>query len=446
MSANLSTLSVDDEQELENAGILLGPITGTKRKVSAAFLSPESSRSGSSSSSSSASATVSIITPPLSPDTYITLPSSDESIDALEYMGFTQRTAADIFTRFSDRHQAGNRDSLLDYAVSHVAQLRTMSNMSRSEALRRMGLRPEFRDAVLNPRFDDIFGTRGLLFWTQDTLKLRFRSMQLLRRRLRAGAARERRNRTRVRRTPGAAYDPIPGPAGRPAVGGAITATISSGTQFLPAACVEVTQAGQDLPGHRILYNGKAVSEMLDNDFIREDGTVNMNALLSAAGGDFNSLALALYWTPQKDVAEKYRDYAADRATDSETWLIKIQVPQAFIDTLNMHGLYFGNDWKEFVWTCRGMKIIPANLAWLLNGDGIEGHTCHRRTDALTAIPRQDIQRTMTRDDFVMSALNGGARQWVLTNIQQHAEAMGVAIRGKIHIDVFGPRRSPTAR
>ncbi|GIK03562.1 hypothetical protein Aspvir_007634 [Aspergillus viridinutans] len=75
-----------------------------------------------------------------------------------------------------------------------------------------------------------------------------------------------------------------------------------------------------------------------------DDGSIDMTSLSTPAGGDFNSSFNAHYWTPQKDTAERYREWAARRSPDSETCLIQIQVSNAFIERLRSAGIWFSAD------------------------------------------------------------------------------------------------------
>lgn len=53
-----------------------------------------------------------------------------------------------------------------------------------------VGLKKEFQDAILDPRFISIFGTESVKFWIKDTLESRYRSLAKLQRRRRNSASR----------------------------------------------------------------------------------------------------------------------------------------------------------------------------------------------------------------------------------------------------------------
>lgn len=99
--------TANELQVLEQAGIFKGNPSGGKRKVSARLLTPsDSDASGSVSSSSSGASSASLrlkgfISP--SSDKDFELPTDQESIAALEFMGFTQATAQEIYQRWETR-------------------------------------------------------------------------------------------------------------------------------------------------------------------------------------------------------------------------------------------------------------------------------------------------------------------------------------------------------
>src|SRR3954454_18365156 len=96
-------LSFEETRALEKDLVFLGsniPSTSGKRKVSGTLLTPPSSQ-GRVSRSSSSSASVRFRSFNSSPDFTLDLPQSAISVAALEFIGFTAETAADIFRRFA---------------------------------------------------------------------------------------------------------------------------------------------------------------------------------------------------------------------------------------------------------------------------------------------------------------------------------------------------------
>lgn len=149
--------TAEEQQFLEQAGIFKGNPSGGKRKVSAMLLSPPSSdSSGSVSSSSSGSSSASLrlrgFVSPTSTKEF-ELPVDQESVAALDFMGFTQATAEEIYQRWESRpedypysfldHVAGQFQSRSQADLSH-AEFMTVSQQNSQSNLRILGDRNSF--------------------------------------------------------------------------------------------------------------------------------------------------------------------------------------------------------------------------------------------------------------------------------------------------------------
>ena len=103
------------------------------------------------------------------------LPQSPISVAALEFIGFTAETAAEIFRRFTSRPDPNiNPDDLLDYVYGHTLILNTdrYRDYPPAQAMRQIVLTQQMQDAILDPQFSKIFGTETLRFWIDDTLRI----------------------------------------------------------------------------------------------------------------------------------------------------------------------------------------------------------------------------------------------------------------------------------
>lgn len=129
--------TADELQALEQAGIFKGKAFGGKRKVSARLLVPSDSDSyGSMSSSSSSASSASLrlrgfINPSSAKN--FELPTDQESVAALEYMGFAQATAQEIYQRWESRPDPEqNPYSFLEYAAGQFEN-RNQGDLSHSD-------------------------------------------------------------------------------------------------------------------------------------------------------------------------------------------------------------------------------------------------------------------------------------------------------------------------
>lgn len=139
--------TADELQVLEQAGIFKGNPFGGKRKISARLLTPSDSDSyGSLSSSSSGASSASLrlkgfIDPSSAKD--FELPTDKESVAALEFMGFTQATAQEIYQRWEARpdpeqnpypfleHASGQLENRKQGDLSHADFMTVSQNLKR---------------------------------------------------------------------------------------------------------------------------------------------------------------------------------------------------------------------------------------------------------------------------------------------------------------------------
>jgi hypothetical protein len=92
-----------------------------------------------------------------------------ESAEALEYIGFTQETADEIWSNFQQL-PPDSPDDLLSYIQGHIEGCDT-NGLSDRDALTKMGLSTDFKDRLLDPNFSSLFFTEKLKFWVTDFLQ-----------------------------------------------------------------------------------------------------------------------------------------------------------------------------------------------------------------------------------------------------------------------------------
>lgn len=105
------------------------------------------------------------------------IPMTITSRAGLEYIGFEAKTARRIFDQWSS---VPDRDddpcSFWDCVLGHISRLKDeeLRNLPPAEAMKRLGVRKDVRDRILNPRFKRIFQTASLVHWVVDTLRVSF--------------------------------------------------------------------------------------------------------------------------------------------------------------------------------------------------------------------------------------------------------------------------------
>ncbi|KAF3397186.1 hypothetical protein DPV78_007444 [Talaromyces pinophilus] len=129
-----------------------------------------------------------------------------------------------------------------------------------------------------------------------------------------------------------------------------------------PQAHVTVNSNLEILPNHIYLYKDKALENCATpNPLIDDDGNNLLRPLVTYRDGDLNCLTAGFYWSPEKEEAEEYFQYAARRCPLAITCIIRNQVPQSFIDSLRMEELWYSLEWKEYVWTYKKCVLSRTN-------------------------------------------------------------------------------------
>ena len=354
LPSNCGEFSPDEIRALEEDRIFLPSAVPGKRKVSATLLAPPSSQdsgygSVSGSSSSGSSASVRFRSFNSSHNDTLDLPESAYSTAALEFIGFTSEMASEILANWTSRPDPNqNPDDLIDYVLAHPHRLSSplYQNYSLAQAMVALGLTQEFRDALLDPGFTMIFLTETPQYWIRDTLRVNYLTLLQLQRCLNNYAKRSLAKKAK-RGSLDAIFQSAASSSSKkePPIA---TMTTTSDDHNLPQSCVMVQSPSPILQNHYVLYKAKAAAEM--EDWIKEDGTLDMALFSSNRGCDFNWAGEAWYWTLEAETAELYRAWASRRSPYSDTWTIRIQVPKMFVDGLQQIELWYSRDWKEFVW------------------------------------------------------------------------------------------------
>jgi len=364
-------------------------------------------------------------------------------VSALEWIGFNNETAEKIISHYASRPDPDqNPDELLDYVYSHVRGKSQQQDRPAIETMASMGLRQDFQNALTDPRFESIQGTETLRFWIEDTLRINYLTMIVLQGRLKKTAELIKAGKKKGKRAslPHAAsiFQPEASSSQSPSTTATLSMTAANQSipeqHNLPATYVSVEAAGPILHDHVVLYKARAACDM--EDLILEDGRFNLSSLQTYSGGDFNHLRGAWYWTPERECAETYREWVERRCPWSETWVIRIQAPKACFNTLKHEELWYGYDWKEYLWHCRKKRPPPSKYdKFWESADLVKGHICTKVSSVVLHVKKEKLQTAIT-DDFVMT-LAGGAKatQWVFMKDTSFGLILEQAL-GKTHIDI----------
>lgn len=437
-------LTGEEINNLVNDNLVLQQTTAGKRKVSAAFLTPPTTNAPTASGSSSGLSVRHVSGSQAAAGGFFDLPHSLDSAETLEVCGFNTFTANQIFSNFVNK-PVDSPDTLVGYAIAHVASINGFSpyiiNTPMSQLLTNIGFSNAMKQIFAKPEHDDVVKTQTLHYWVVDTIRGNYHAIEILQARVKDAARNIDANRKQGKK---AKVEAPPPP----------TATISgpSRSSHFPVPHVMVTAAPEPKEGHVYLMKGKSLGEMWHKpgepalNFIGDNGEVNLSTISSNTGGDWNGSRRKYYFTPDLEIAEKYREWAADRFKHLESWIIHAQVPKTYTDSLKRQDLWWGFDFRWFTWLSRRGEAIKPNspMRKYDQAELLVGHTA--RSPFIAGINEARVQTEFNEEDLLFTPGGSKAHQWVFD--WECTIPLSQRLRGNIHIDVFDPkvRRSyPTA-
>ena len=433
-------LDFEDIQALQDDQLVLPQVAGGKRKVSAAFLTPPASDiSSSSSSSATSTASVRFRNIATASGTF-DLPDRIESVAAVEWCGFAPNAAFELYSRYANRPDPQNNpDEVIDYMLADILSADRRNELSPAESMNRMGLSVMTQAAIMDPLHEDVRGTETITSWVLETISINWKTLLHLKSKLKAAAVRSRAKK-KPKINVGAVFPPqqqqqAPSPSHTATVQSTL-ADLSMEHNLPRAHVAVVTAPPAELPNHVVLYKAKAAVEM--EEWINEDGRVRIGGLLTYGGGDFNPELPAYYWTREKATADQYHKFATRRCPYSEIWMIQVQLPESFIDSLRTRELWYGHDWKEFVWYCRKKKIPPSKYDEYCNPGGVDlikGHVCKTKSCFITNVDRNVVQSFLNEGNLLYNPGGQKSTQWAFVQTDSSAR-FAREIKGKIHIEV----------
>lgn len=118
-----------------------------------------------------------------SSDTMFDLPIRLESIESLEYIGFENFAAVEIYERWANRP-----DTLYEYVKGHLDEQNSarFDGLSALETMRKLDVKNDIAEAILDPVYNIIHETQSLFYWIEDTMDISWFTLQTILERLKA--------------------------------------------------------------------------------------------------------------------------------------------------------------------------------------------------------------------------------------------------------------------
>ncbi len=275
---------------------LIQPATRRRRQISSSLMFSEASSSSDNSADSGIGITPSFIVPE-----YI------ESVETLEYIGWGEEKAADIWAQWEIVEQAqsienGLQYGFLEYALTAIPYLKPEDRQEDWDAeMLNWGVGAELRAAIMDEVYTNIRLTESAQYWVKDTMEIRYLSLERLQRES------QMRARTSVTSTNNA-----------------------TGNRNNPAVTIQLATSST-VPRRLALY--KAIAK----DRVKQDptGKIFIESLASETPSDFRGAGgTTLYFTPTLEVAEHYGGYIKRRGNGAAPLVLELSVANSFIEAL----------------------------------------------------------------------------------------------------------------
>jgi hypothetical protein len=371
---SLSILAPSDAQDLEAAG-LAGPISpaGT-RSIHKRRLNRWSDEEYSHLPLNSISVSTTSTT-----GSFITIPAIIVSLATLEYLGFNNAVANNIWAYWTNwpgtpgRYEVDPDGEIrfIEVAVAHLypgVEHDTWDDDDQSwhDCMDICGIKPELQASIMNPIYKRIRLTESCYFWMKDTMKLRYRGLEAIQKASGERAkALDRQRGPRSRRS---------GPGGRTETFRACTGVVPGrfpSTPFSKAARFEGRNSPDSITLYKVLDQAR-----LEGLFNNSGKVVAWQALLSRSRTDF-SRGLGFNFAVDQDISEDYACYAKRRDGASSVAVMQIAIPNHKVrglSTTQLKRAYWPSpDWKDLVWHCRARTKLPTHLQKFKTADLIIG-------------------------------------------------------------------------
>lgn len=293
----------------------------------------------------------------------VEVPTVLESLETLEFLGFTPEAGKNILERFENALDLIEDPCILDYAKGHVRSVPDVGcpDDDWNSAMLAMGITQTLCNKILDPEFTDLRLTQNARYWVIDTIEAKFLFLTTLNANvlgsklsdqgpvsLQARLERSKKfsgtnSQTQTQKQK-AEWDPQPQIQ---------TSAVPQATSFTELLLLKGGDCGR---------LQKAIR--LDTDLTDVNRIENVR---STPPGDFAGAAMALYFTKQRQVAYQYATYAKTRLRTAGEDPIAVGILEVVIPRELTTGSVeiYGETWQEFVWNHRLQRPTPDHLRWI---------------------------------------------------------------------------------
>ena len=442
---------------------LLSEISHNKRKLSTSTLSPPPSIRSDSSSSISGG--------PVSPSSFqaayiyqrtdsIDIPVILASRETLECIGFSTQASRRIWENYENCTNAQFEVDLLELALSHIDDNPVECGDDWYFYMRAIGISDWLQDAIMIPECSDVRHTASCKFWLLETVADNYESLKRLGKRLDLKAQEMRTAQGKKSRIGGATRPLTRTPTLTNPVGRKERLSISdvpSGPTSAPLSAEAEASTSKDTPqptletitidpigpfGYAKLWRA-AVRWKVKEFYDPVTQEINLTAMTTTPG-DFNYRRPVVYWTPQKETADRYATFYKHKTGYEDIVIIEMYVPEVFIRTLDVKYLWLDdarNEWRKLVWLCRRRQHLTPDLKYLTSKALLIGHASginekYEQMDHFSQIEERHLLQVLIDNVQTM------AIQWVF-NTDAAEDGVALHCKGRIQVHNIGTMKVP---
>ena len=304
------------------------------------------------------------------------IPTVLESLETLEFLGFTPEAGKRILERFNNSLELIPEPYILDYIKAHIRSFRDVGCLEDdwNSTMLAMGVTQTLCDKILDPEFTNLRLTQNAQYWVIDTMEAKFHFLKSLDANILPPMQQEQTH---------------PHPQLQP--------SSTTPSQAISATEVVLLKGGDCA---RLQKTIRLSTDSTDTNRIQNVG--------SKLPGDFAGLEMALYFTQQRHLAYQYASYARTRlrTTAGEdaipVGILHVVIPK---DLMNRSVDISGEMWREFVWNHRLQRPTPTHLRWIDEANMVTGPVVRCSPAEFTKLVRSG------RDYKVLEALELEGRE-----------------------------------
>jgi hypothetical protein len=291
----------------------------------------------------------------------VEVPTFLESLETLEFLGFTPEAGRMILARFENALDLVEDPCIFDYAKGHIRSMPDVGCLEDdwNSAILAMGITQTMCDKILDPEFSDIRLTQNARYWVIDTIEAKFLFLTSLNTNVLGskvsdqGPVSLQARLERSKKSSSASSQPQKYKAEREPQPQILASAVPQAISDTELVLLKGGDCG------RLQKAIRVGTDLKDVNRIENVRTI--------PPGDFAGIAVGLYFTKQRQVAYRYASYARNRfLTDGEdpiaVGILQVVIPREL--TAGSVDIY-GAKWQEFVWNHRLQHPTPDHLRWI---------------------------------------------------------------------------------